>query len=422
MLIRRCRPWGGPLSDIRIHDGVITDVSPHEDAIDDVSAGTDHTLADDALPEHGSGAKTIDGRGRLALPAFSDVHVHLDSTRIGLPFRPHTGAPGVWAMMLNDRANWRNAEVGITQRVSDTLGRMIAGGATRVRSFAQVDVDCRLERFEAVLAARETHRDRCEMQIIAFPQAGLLREDGSPQVLEDALKAGADVVGGIDPCTLDRDPVRHLDIVFGLAEKYQLPVDIHLHEPADLGRFSADLIIERTKALDMQGQVLISHGYGLWDGSESVVNNLIQTFADSDIATATIAPGGSQGIPLMALSEAGVRVGLGQDGQRDYWSPYGNADMLDRTWQLAFTSGFRADEQIEHALAVATVGGASIMDPSRLRLASASDRPGLGVGEPAHLNLVEAETPTSAVMDRPSDRTVIFNGRVVAELGTIVTV
>jgi len=404
-LLHRCRPWGGALSDIRIRDGVITDVSPHQESDEADSAGD---------------VQTIDGRGRLALPGFCDVHVHLDSTRIGLPFRPHTGAPGVWAMMLNDRANWRNAEVDITTRVADTLGRMIAHGATRVRSFAQVDVDCRLERFEAVLAARETHRDRCEVQVIAFPQAGLLREDGSARILEDALKAGADVVGGIDPCTLDRDPVRHLDIVFGLAEKYQLPVDIHLHEPADLGRFSADLIIERTKALGMQGQVLISHGYGLWDGSESDIHNLIKSFADSDIATATIAPGGGQGIPLTALTEAGVRVGLGEDGQRDYWSPYGNADMLDRTWQLAFTSGFRADQQVEHALAVATVGGASIMNPSGPRLTSVLDRPGLDVGDPAHLTLVGAETPTSAVMDRPSDRTVLFHGRVVAEQGAVI--
>jgi len=420
VLIRRCRPWGGVLSDVRIHDGVITDVSAHDHSVGDVSAGTpagcviDVKNIDGPTPEH-----VIDGRERLALPSFSDVHVHLDSTRVGLPFRPHTGAPGVWAMMLNDRAHWRNAEVGITQRVSDTLGRMIAHGATRVRSFAQVDVDCRLERFEAVLAAREANRDRCEMQVIAFPQAGLLREDGSPQVLEDAIKAGADVVGGIDPCTLDRDPVRHLDIVFGLAEKYQLPVDIHLHEPADLGRFSADLIIERTKALGMQGHVLISHGYGLWGGSESVVNNLVRAFADSDIATATIAPGGGQGIPLKALTEAGVRVGLGQDGQRDYWSPYGNADMLDRTWQLAFTSGFRADDQIEHALAIATIGGASIMDPTRPRLTSVLDRPGLEPGDPAHVSLIDGETPTSAVMDRPHDRTIIFNGRVVAEHGVL---
>ncbi|MGI8948082.1 MAG: amidohydrolase family protein [Ornithinimicrobium sp.] len=394
-MISEGRPWGGEMSDVRIADGTIAEVLPHDPA---------------RTPE-----QVVAGRGRLLLPSFSDVHVHLDSTRIGLPFRPHTGGPGVWAMMLNDRAHWRDGEVGITERVADTLARMIARGTTRVRSFAQVDVDCRLERLEAVLAARETHRDRADVQVIAFPQAGLLREDGSPQVLEDALRAGADVVGGIDPCTLDRDPVRHLDIVFGLAERYQLPVDVHLHEPGELGRFSADLIIERTRALGMQGRVLISHGYGMWDGTESQVSNLVQAFAEADIATATIAPGGGRGIPLRALSEAGVRVGLGEDGQRDYWSPYGNADMLDRTWQLGFTSGFRADELIEHCLAVATVGGAGIMDPSIPRLSSLGDRPGLAVGDPAHLTLVDGESVTSAVMDRPADRTVIHAGQVVAD-------
>ncbi len=408
------------MSDIRIEDGFITEVTPHEAP----ASGHSSRVAQPALGSPEDEAlrwepDTIDGQGRLALPAFSDVHVHLDSTRLGLPFRPHTGGPGVWAMMLNDREHWRDAEHSVAKRVDHTLALMIARGATRVRSFAQVDVDCGLERLEAVLAARDAHRDRCEVQIIAFPQAGILREDGSPQVLESALRAGADVVGGIDPCALDRDPVAHLDIIFGLAERYQLPVDIHLHEPGALGRFSADLILERTRALGMQGKVLISHGYGLWEGTESQVADLVQAFADADIATATVAPGGGRGIPLQALTEAGVRVGLGQDGQRDYWSPYGNGDMLDRTWQLAFTGGYRSDELIEHCVAVASSGGAGIMDPDIPRLGSVTSRPGLGVGDPAHLNLIRAETVTSAVMDRPLDRTVIFGGRVVAEGGVL---
>lgn len=399
MLIRDARPWAGERSDVQVTDGRIVAVVPH----------------DPALPVP-AGADVVEGRGRLLLPAFSDAHAHLDSTRLGLPFREHTGGPGVWAMMLNDRAHWRDAEVGIVQRVSDTLGMMIARGTTRVRSFAQVDVDCRLERLEAVLAARETHRDRASVQVVAFPQAGLLREDGSARVLEDAVRAGADVVGGIDPCTLDRDPVRHLDIVFGLAERYQRPVDIHLHEPGELGRFSADLILERTRALGMQGHVLVSHGYGLWDdGTESQVAELVQAFAAADVATATVAPGGRPGIPLRRLTEAGVRVGLGEDGQRDYWSPYGNADMLDRTWQLAFTSGFRADRLIEYCLAVATCGGAAIIDPTLSRLTSVADRPGLAPGDPADLVLLPGQSVASAVMDRPRDRTVIHAGRLIAE-------
>ena len=165
-------------------------------------------------------------------------------------------------MMLNDRRNWRNAEAPITERTTSTLAMMIERGTTAVRSYAQVDVDCGLERLDAVLAARDAHADRADVQVIAFPQAGLLRELGSAELLADALASGADVVGGIDPCALDRDPVRHLDLVFGLAERFSVPIDIHLHEPDQLAKFSTELILERVRALDLRGRVTISHGYG----------------------------------------------------------------------------------------------------------------------------------------------------------------
>lgn len=112
---------------MRIEDGTITEVTPRGDA----PAG-----------EVPPGATVVDGRGRILIPSFADVHVHLDSTRVGLPFRPHTGSPGVWNMMLNDRRNWRDAEVSMAERTTTTLGRMIAHGTTAVRTYAQVDVDC----------------------------------------------------------------------------------------------------------------------------------------------------------------------------------------------------------------------------------------------------------------------------------------
>ncbi|GGI87101.1 amidohydrolase family protein [Pseudarthrobacter scleromae] len=402
LVLRNVRPWGGDAADVTLDGGVIAAVGP--------------ATPEGAAPAGSSpgSAAVVEGRGRILLPSFSDVHVHLDSTRLGLPFRPHTGAPGVWDMMLNDRQNWRGAEASVAERATMTLGAMIERGTTRVRSYAQVDVDAGLERFEGVLAAREAHRDRADVAVIAFPQAGLLREAGSAEVLEEALRMGADVVGGIDPCALDRDPVRHLDIVFGLAEKYSLPVDMHLHEPGQLGLFSAQLILERTKALGMQGLVTISHGYGLADLPAAQLQELIDEMGALDVSMATIAPAGAP-LPLQQLAAAGVRVGLGQDGQRDYWSPYGNADMLDRTWQLAFTSKFRADELIEHCVAVATIGGSSVIDPQAPRVASVADRPGLAVGDAAELVLVEGDTVTAAVMDRFPGRTVIHRGRVVAD-------
>ncbi|MFR9726700.1 amidohydrolase family protein [Streptomyces sp. MS19] len=396
MLVTDVRPWGGDPSDIEIQDGRISALHPHD-------------------PARREGRETVEGRGRIALPSFSDVHCHLDSTRIGLPFRPHTGAPGVWGMTMNDRAHWREDPWTVAERATHTLGRMIERGTTRVRSYAQIDADCGLERFEGVLAAKEAHAGRCEVEIMAFPQAGLLREKGVLELMDRALASGAAVVGGIDPCTLDRDPVRHLDIVFGLAEKHRAPVDIHLHEPAHLGVFSVDLILERVRALGMAGQVTISHAYDLGGVDEATTRRLTEEFAELDIAMATVAPAQTRALPLAGLTEAGVRVGLGEDGQRDFWSPYGNGDMLDRTWQLAFTHRYRADDLIEHCVAVATRGGASILHADLPRLASVADRPGVAVGDEADLLLVDGDTVTSAVMDRGTDRTVLRAGRVVAD-------
>lgn len=392
-ILSRVRPWGGATTDVIVDGGVI---------IGTAAPGTADTTA----------ADVVDGRGRILIPSFADVHVHLDSTRVGLPFRPHTGSPGVWNMMLNDRRNWREAEASIEERVATTLERAIARGTTAVRTYAQVDVDAGHERLDAVVAAREANAGRCDVEIIAFPQAGLLREAGSADVLDEAMARGADVVGGIDPCALDRDPVRHLDIVFGIAEKHGVPIDIHLHEPDQLAKFSAELIIERTRATGMQGRVTISHGYGLGRLPEAQLRPLLDEMRELDISMATIAP--PTALPTLMLAEYGIRLGLGQDGQRDYWSPYGNTDMLDRTWQLAFTNGFRRDEDIEHCVAIATVGGRSVMGLAP-GLNGAADRPGLAEGDPADLVLVSGDTVTAAVMDRSPDRTVLYRGVVVAD-------
>ena len=400
MLITNVRPWGGDAVDLEVREGRIAAVHP---------AGT-------AVVGAGAGGDAVEGRNRIAIPAFTDVHVHLDSTRIGLPFREHTAQPGVWNMMCNDRENWRDTPIPSRDVVAGTLERMIARGTTRVRSYAQIDADCKLERFEAVMAAKERYARAATVEVMAFPQAGLLLEDGTVPLLEEALRAGATTIGGIDPCQLDRDPARHLDIVFGLAEKYGVDVDIHLHEPGHLGVFSAELIFERTRALGMEGRVSLSHAYDLANVHPDVTARLVEQMAELDVAWATVAPasGGTQ-FDLAQMTGAGIRVGLGEDGQRDYWSPYGNCDMLDRTWQLAFTHRLRKDRLIEHCMAIATIGGASILDRTVPRLTSPDDRPGLAVKDPADIVLVDGETITSTVMDRGRDRTVIHNGRVVAD-------
>lgn len=401
-VITDVRPWGGPAVDLVAVDGVLT-------AVHDAGTAT--------APE---GASVVAGGGRVALPTFADVHVHLDSTRLGLPYRPHTGEPGRWGCIMNDRWNWRSAEKPVADRATHTLGAAIALGATHVRSHAQVDADSKLEKFEGVLAAREAHRDRATVRIVAFPQVGIHLERGAVELMDEALRMGADLVGGIDPCEIDRDPVRHVGTVFELAERHGKDVDIHLHERGTLGLFSLDLILERVEALGMQGHVTISHAFCLATDSPAV-REALDRIAALDVALTTIAPGSGLDLPVRRLVEAGVRVGLGMDGQRDYWSPYGNADMLDRAYQLAFTQDYAREEDLELALAVASRGGRTVDDASLPRVGTSPDgrRPGFAVGDVADLVLVDTEVAATALLDRPRPRTVIHRGRVVADGGAL---
>src|SRR3954451_7579814 len=344
LVLRRVRPWprefGGPAVDVVVRDGRIAEIV------------AEAAVAADSI--------VVDCAGGVLMPAFADVHTHLDSTRLGLPFKPHSAGVGLTGLIENDRRKWRS-DGDVAARATRTLGASIASGATLVRSHAQVDTDCGLERLEGVLAARSAHADRCRVEVVAFPQSGIVRDPGTADLLGAAIAAGADLIGGIDPCGLDRDPVEHLDIVFALADRHQVGIDIHLHEAATLGAFSFELIAERVAALSMQGKVTVSHAFAVSSVDESRQHELIELLAANDIALTTVAPGNTEPLPLEALRAAGVRVGLGQDGIRDYWSPYGNGDMLERAWQLAFRSGFRFDELVELCVDTASRGGRSIV-------------------------------------------------------------
>jgi cytosine deaminase len=396
LLVRDVRPWGGATTDLFIDGGVIRSRACSGD----------------------EGVEVVDGGGRIVLPSFSDTHVHLDSTRLGLPFRPHSAVSGgVSDQVANDRAHWRDAGAGVAERATYTLGAALVRGMTRARSFAQVDADCGLDRLAGVCAARDAFADRADIEIVAFPQAGILREDGIPELLEAALDNGADLIGGIDPCALDGDPEAHLDVIFDLAEKRGVDLDIHLHEPGRTGKRTLRMILDRARALDYRHRVTISHAFCLAELPEEELLPLLDELAELDVALTTIAPGGRPPLPLPEILSRGIRIGLGQDGQRDYWSPYGSSDMLERAWLLAYSNNFRRDQLVESVAEIATLGGRYVMD-GRPQGPADSGR-GVGPGEPADLVLLTGDTVTAAVMDRDQDRTVIRAGAVIADGGRL---
>ena len=170
----------------------------------------------------------------------------------------------------------------------------------------------------------------------------------------------------------------------------------------------------------MAGQVTVSHAFALKTNPEPEVAKVLDALAEAGVTLTTVAP--AKGVlPQALIRERRMALGLGEDGQRDYWSPYGDGDLLRRTWQLAFTNGFRADSDIEGCLDIASRGGAQVMAGARPDGSLLADdaRFGLGVGAPADFVLIDCDTVTSAIMDCPQDRDVFKAGRLIASGGVL---
>lgn len=387
------------LRDVRAMGAGKTDVLVREGRIAAVGQGLAAT----------AGAEVIEGGGRLLFPGFVDAHAHLDKTLYGLGWYRNEVGPSLLDKIENERALRR--ERGIDSFVqSSRMARLaIATGVTHIRTFVDIDTEIGLDGFEGVMRMRDDLRDALTLQVVAFPQSGMLVRPGTVELMETALREGADLVGGLDPSSIDRDPARHLDVIFSLAERYGRDIDIHLHEPGDLGAFSVELIAERTKALGWQGRVVISHALCLGGVEESYLERLIELLLENDIAIMSHGPSGLRPVPsVKRLREAGVRMCTGNDGIRDAWGPLNMPDMLLRSFIIAYRNNLRRDDEIEMVLDIATRGGAQVMGDSEY---------GLAPGNRADFVVVDGETHVEAVIERPQRWLVVKGGRVVAREG-----
>ena len=389
LLIRNVRPMGAGGVDLLVIDGRIVEVAA------DVEPPSPET-------------PVLDGGGALVVPGLVEAHMHLDKTLWGQPWRPHEAGTSLWDRITFERRYL--AEAGLsTERQAIGLARQeIAMGSTHIRSHADVAPEIGVGNVEALLAARETLKNDVTIQIVAFPQSGMLIAPGVADLIEESIKLGADLVGGLDPSSIDRDPVSHLDIIFGIADCHGVGIGIHLHEPGELGAFAIELIAERTVALGLGGQVTISHAHCLDMIGAKELDRLIELLARTNIAIMTTGPGSYPFPPVKKLRAAGVTVCSGSDGIRDCWTPFGTGDMLERAMLLAYRSGFDTDEDLEMALDIVTHGGATVMGVE-----------GYGVepGCRADLVLLPYETLAEVVVTKGPKRTVVKGGRIVARDG-----
>lgn len=374
----------GSLHDVRIDEGgVIAGVEPASGA--PIAAGE------------------TDGRGLLALPGLVNAHAHIDKSWLGHPWQSYGGEGGTDGRIRHERA--RRDELGIpgldiTRRV---LAEFVRFGTTAIRTHVDVDLGLGLRGIEIVREAVAEYDGAVTAQIVAFPQDGVLRRPGVIDLLRRAAEAGAAFVGGLDPASIDRDPVGQLDAIFAIAAETGAGIDIHLHDPAELGAFQFDLILDRTEALGLAGRVTIAHGFAIAQVDPVRRRDLLQRMSELRVTMTTVAPLRLPQLALREFDEAGVRFGFGTDGIRDLWSPYGTGDLLGIAWQYARASSLVRDDDLRRVVDIATSDAGPFvgLTPNTL-----------SVGDRADLFLIDAENAMDALVRTLPRELVLGAGRV----------
>jgi cytosine/adenosine deaminase-related metal-dependent hydrolase len=388
LLVTNVRPDAKARADILIRDGRIAAIGPD-------------------LPRE-PGLVVHDGNGAIAIAPFVEPHVHLDKILWGLPWHSINVPPSLRAMIDNEVAIRETLPWSVAQRAGNLMRQCVAMGSTHIRSHVDISSGYGLDNLHGVLEAWEKTKHAVGLELVAFPQTGMMIDPGTADLMEAALDEGASVIGGIDPANIDGDPKGHLDTIFDIASRKSAKIDIHLHEAGDLGLSEMSMIVERTLANGMQGRVVVSHAFCLGDGPPAKVERMIDMLARAGIGIISAVPGEIRFPPMFELARRGVRCAVASDSLRDTWNPHGNGDMLERCWLLAYRTHCRTDDELVAALDMGTARGAALLDLEGY---------GLEVGCEGSLVLIEGENRAQIVVDRPKRALVVKNGRIVARAG-----
>jgi cytosine/creatinine deaminase len=382
----------GPVS-IEIRGGRIVSVGPA-------------TASGEAAEAPGSGARTVDGGGRVVLPRLVDAHMHLDKTLMGEPWigLPETRTLAERVAAAENLLATRTT-LSVEQRATALVESARGFGTLALRSHADVTPGLGLRSVEALLAVRERFAGQVDIQLVAFPQDGAITP-GVAELLEEALRMGCAVLGGLDPAGYDQDVEAHLRLLFTLAPRFGADIDIHLHDGGTLGLFEIGRICAWTERTGYAGKVAVSHAFALGDRPVTEVAPVLERMARAGVAVVTAASGASAVPPAGAIWDAGVALGIGSDNIHDSWSPFARGDVLEKAFLVAYRNNLRTDAGLTRTLEAVTDVNARLLglEPGRIE-----------AGAPADLVIVDAENGAEAVAAHPPRLLVVRSGQIVRD-------
>ena len=233
-------------------------VRNQKEAIDIAIAGEKISAVAANLPS--SAPNEIDAGGNLVLPGMFNLHYHADKCLLGEVMRPNVSGTLPEAIEITNDFKRNYDPVEVAARAVRTLEQGVKNGTTFFRLFCDVGTIGGLQAARGLLLAREKMKHYCRIQVVAFPQEGIVRDPGAAELMEEAIKEGCDVVGGLPWYEYtDEEARQHIDICFGMAMKHDLDIHMLVDDTDDPNSRSLEYLALKTMREGFQGRVAASH-------------------------------------------------------------------------------------------------------------------------------------------------------------------
>lgn len=283
--------------------------------------------------------KSIDIKNRIVFNGFVDIHMHLDKALIGEKVFNRSGTlKEAIDIMIEYKKDMSKED--IKSRGRQTLNLSYNNGTRFLRTHIDVDEIIGLKSIEAILELKEEFKEKIEIQVVAFPQEGFIDNIVNYNFLEEALKLGADIVGGI-PAN-EKDPIKHIDMVFELAKKYDRDIDMHIDETDDANSLTLKYLAEKTIKENYENRVVAGHCCSLSANKLDDIQDVLSLVKESKIMVATLPSTNlylqgrgdeknyRRGITRVKdLLDNDIPVSIGSDNIRDPFNPFGNGNLLE---------------------------------------------------------------------------------------------
>lgn len=387
-------------SDVRIVNGKFKEIAPELTAV--------------------ANEQVIDGKGNVLLPPFVDSHVHLDATlTAGQPEWNESGTLFDGIRIWSERKQDLTKE-DVKKRARKTIENMVGHGIQHVRSHVDV-TDPHLIAAQALLELREELKDQIDLQLVAFPQEGILSYPHGRELMEQAVKEGLDVVGGIPHFEFTTEyGWQSVHFLMALADKYDRLVDVHCDEIDDPASRNLEVLATEAYERGMKDRVTASHTTAMGSYNNAYTYKLFRLLKMSDInfvsnPLVNVHLGGRfdtypkrRGVTrIKELTKAGINVSFGEDDVQDPWNPLGNGNMLDVVTMGVYIAHLMGYHQLQDAFNYVTYNGAKTMH--------ISDQYGIEVGKPANCILLNAMDFYNALNKHVEVLYNIRHGKILAE-------